>query len=67
MSVQALLPAMPHAHVETSDNSGTLEDLLLGVLLSKVHESGHLSLGELDLSSTESGEGDVGDLVSGHF
>jgi len=54
-------------HVETSDDPGALEDLLLGVLLTEVHESGHLSLSELDLLAAEGGEGDVSDFVGGHF
>ena len=54
-------------HVKTSDDSGTLEDLLLGVLLTEVHESRHLTLSELDLLAAEGGEGDVSDFVGGHF
>lgn len=54
-------------HVETSDDSGTSKDLLLTVLLTEVHETRHLSLSELDLLSTESGEGDISDFVGSHF
>jgi hypothetical protein len=50
-------------HVQATRNTGTLQRLLLCVLLPRRHETGHLILGELDLATTESRERDVGDLV----
>jgi hypothetical protein len=49
-------------HVQATGDAGTLEGLVLGVLLAGSHETGHLVLGELDLAATEGRERDVGDL-----
>jgi hypothetical protein len=49
-------------HVQATGDAGALEGLLLGVLLTGGHETGHLVLGELDLAATESGQAEVGDL-----
>lgn len=49
--------------METTSNPGTLEGLGLGILLTEVHETGHLVFSELNLLSAESGKRDVGDLV----
>lgn len=43
-----------HTHVKTSSNAGTLQGLVLGVLSTSLHETGHLILGELDLSILKS-------------
>lgn len=51
--------------MQTASNPGTLEGLGLGVLLTKVHETGHLVLSELNLLSAKSSKRDVGDLVVG--
>jgi hypothetical protein len=48
--------------VQATGDAGALERLLLGVLLTGGHETGHLVLGELDLATTESGQAEVGDL-----
>jgi hypothetical protein len=53
----------PNLHVETSGDPGTRERLGGTVLLTEVHESGHLMLGNLDFLATEGGEGDVCDFV----
>lgn len=52
-----------NVHVQTASNPGTLEGLGLGVLLTEVHETGHLVLSELNLLSAKSSKRDVGDLV----
>lgn len=58
-------------HVQTTGDSGTLQWLGWTVLLSDVHQTRHLVLGQLDVLSAEGGEGDVGDFVvsswGGHF
>jgi len=58
-------------HVQTSSDSSTLQRLRRSVLLSDVHQTWHFVLGQLDVLSAESGEGDVGDFVvrswGGHF
>lgn len=54
-----------NVHMQTASNPGTLEGLGLGVLLTKVHETGHLVLSELNLLSAKSSKRDVGDLVVG--
>lgn len=48
--------------MQATGDAGTLERLLLSVLLTGGHETGHLVLGELDLATTESGQAEVGDL-----
>lgn len=53
-----------NGHVQATSDSGTAQRLGRTVLLTEVHQSGHLTLGELDLLSTESGERDVGDFVA---
>jgi hypothetical protein len=37
-------------HVQATSDAGTLEGLVLGVLVASLHETGHLILGELDLA-----------------
>lgn len=37
-------------HVQATSDTGTLEGLILSVLLASLHETGHLILGELDLA-----------------
>jgi hypothetical protein len=44
-------------HVETSSDAGTGEGLLLCVLGTGLHKTGHLVLSELDLTTTEGREG----------
>ena len=44
-----------HTHVKTSSNAGTLQGLVLSILLTCSHETGHLILGKLDLSILELG------------
>jgi hypothetical protein len=48
--------------VQTPGNAGTLQWLLGGVLLTGENETGHLLLGQLNLSSTKGREVDVGNL-----
>ena len=48
--------------MQATSNAGTLQRLVLGVLLTGGHETGHLLLGELNLSSAEGREVDVGNL-----
>ena len=43
--------------MKTTSNAGTSEGLVGTVLLTDGHETGHLNLGELDLATTEGGEG----------
>mmetsp|Transcript_20056 Transcript_20056/g.65997 ORF Transcript_20056/g.65997 Transcript_20056/m.65997 type:complete len:495 (+) Transcript_20056:103-1587(+) len=50
-------------HVERAGDARALEGLRRAVLLDRLHEAGHLILGELDLPATEVGERDVGDAV----
>lgn len=49
-------------HVQTTGDTGTGERLVGGVLLTGLHETGHLVLGELDLLAAKGSEGKVGDL-----
>lgn len=72
-ALQSLLGILPlsgregeNSHVQATSNTGTLERLLLAVLLTEVHQSRHFALGELDFLAAKRGEGDVSDLV-GHF
>ena len=65
--------------MKASGNTSTSKGLGLAVLLTEVHESGHLALSELDLLAAdrsvgvfsvasnipEGGKGDVGNLVRG--
>jgi hypothetical protein len=51
--------------VQASGNTGTLQWLLLGVLLASCHETRHLILGKFDLTTTEGRETEVSDLVLG--
>lgn len=44
-------------HVQATGNTGTLEGLVGTVLLTDGHQTGHLNLGELDLTTTEGGQG----------
>lgn len=50
-------------HVQATSNAGTGERLLLGVLLAGLHETWHLLLGQLNLSSAKGREVDVCNLV----
>lgn len=43
--------------MQTTSDTGTGEGLVLTVLLTDGHETGHLNLGELNLPATESGQG----------
>merc|ERR1719500_1280867 len=52
-----------NSHVKASRNPGSLQRLGRSVLLSDVHESGHLLLSQGDCLSAPVGEGDVGHLV----
>lgn len=49
-------------HVQATGDAGTLERLVLGILLAGGHETRHLVLGELDLLATKGGKGKVSDL-----
>lgn len=51
-----------NGHVQTTSDTGTGEGLVLTVLLTDGHETGHLNLGELNLPATESGQGDISNL-----
>lgn len=48
--------------MQATSNAGTLERLVLGVLQTSGHQTGHLLLGEVDLPAPEGGQVDVGDL-----
>lgn len=50
------------SHVQAACNACALERLVLGVLLTGGHETGHLVLGELDLLAAKGGERQVSDL-----
>jgi hypothetical protein len=50
-------------HVQATSNAGTLQWLVLGVLLTGGHETGHLLLGEINLTTAKGREVDVGNLV----
>lgn len=43
--------------MQTTGNAGTLQRLVGTVLLTDGHQTGHLDLGELDLPTTEGGQG----------
>lgn len=43
-------------HVQTTGDAGTLQRLVGTVLLADGHETGHLNLGELDLSAAKGGQ-----------
>ena len=49
-------------HVQATSNAGALQWLLLGVLLASGHETWHLLLGEVNLSTAKGREVDVRDL-----
>jgi hypothetical protein len=49
-------------HVQAASNAGTLQRLLLSVLLTGSHETGHLILSQINLAATERREADVSDL-----
>jgi hypothetical protein len=51
--------------VQATSDAGTLQWLLVGVLLAGLDKTGHLLLGQLDLSSTKGREVDVGNLEGG--
>lgn len=50
--------------MQATSNAGSLEGLLLGVLLTRSHETRHLLLGEINLSTAKGREVDVCDLHS---
>lgn len=60
-----------NGHVQASSNAGTSQGLLLRVLGTGLHETRHFIFGQFDLTTTERGKGNVGDLEllsgSGHF
>lgn len=49
-------------HVQATGDAGALQWLLLRVLLAGLHETGHLLLGQLNLSSAKGREVDVCNL-----
>lgn len=49
--------------MQAAGNAGTLQWLVVGVLLACLHETRHLVLGELDLATAKGREGEVSDLV----
>jgi hypothetical protein len=49
--------------VQATSNAGTLQRLVLGVLLAGGHETGHLLLGEINLTTAKGREVDVGNLI----
>ena len=49
-------------HVQRAGDARALERLRRGELLARLHQAGHLVLGELDLLAAEVGEREVGDL-----
>ena len=53
-----------HTHVQATSDAGTLQGLVLGVLLTGGHETGHLLLGEINLATAKGREVDVGNLKS---
>lgn len=53
-----------HTHVQATGDTGTLERLVLSVLLASLHKTGHLLLGKVDLPAPEGSQVDVGDLIS---
>lgn len=48
--------------MQAACNTGTLQRLVLSILLAGLHQTRHLVLGELDLAATEGREADVSDL-----
>jgi hypothetical protein len=48
--------------VQATSDAGTLQWLLIGVLLAGLDKTGHLLLGQLDLATTKGREVDVGNL-----
>ena len=48
--------------MQAASNAGTLERLVLGVTRAGLHQTRHLVLSELDLTTTEGRQRDVGDL-----
>lgn len=44
-------------HVQATGDTSTLEGLLRTILAADGHKTGHLNLGQLDLATTESGQG----------
>lgn len=48
--------------MQATSNAGSLERLALGIAGTRLHQTGHLILSELDLAAAEGGERDVGDL-----
>lgn len=51
-------------HVQATSDTGTCQRLLVGVLLAGLDKTGHLLLGQLNLSSTKGREVDVRNLIS---
>lgn len=49
--------------MKATGDTSTLQWLLVGVLLTGGHKTGHLVLSKLDLTATEGREGEVSDLV----
>jgi hypothetical protein len=49
--------------VQATGNAGTLQRLVLSVLGTGGHETGHLLLGEVNLATAEGREVDVGNLI----
>ena len=52
-----------NGHVNTAENSGVSQRLLVGILLSQRHQSRHLGFGQGDLATTKVSQTDVGDFV----
>lgn len=48
--------------MQATSNAGSLQGLLAGVAGTRLHQTGHLILGELDLAATKGRERDVSDL-----
>lgn len=42
--------------MQTTGNTGTLQGLVSGITATDGHQTGHLNLGELDLTATEGGQ-----------
>lgn len=51
-----------NGHVQATGNTGTLERLVCGILLTSGHQTRHLVLGQLNLLTAEGGKAQVGDL-----
>jgi hypothetical protein len=60
-----------NGHVQATSNTGTSQRLISSVLLTGLHETRHLVLGESNLAATEGGQRDISDLElvcwGGHF